>query len=104
MADEKKVLIDTAIMDAPAGLEPATVTPEELSELKEKGVIATMEGEPLPDLTQEFTKVISGGREVHWRLVSDGVYEAHNGDGRVTSPQPWARFQSYLDGQSGFPG
>jgi hypothetical protein len=60
-----------------------------------------LETEETPVL--DFTKVISNGREVHWRKDGE-TWICHNGDGREVSATSWDRFQLYLDGVSGFPG
>jgi hypothetical protein len=53
--------------------------------------------------TPEYKPCLSNGREVNWRKLEDGNYEAHDGSGAVATA-PWERFQNYLDGKSGWPG
>lgn len=49
----------------------------------------------------EFTRVLSNGREVNWRLTEDGKYEVHAGDEtKTTVLDSWDRAQNYLDGKA----
>lgn len=49
----------------------------------------------------EYTRIISHGREVYWRYTEENAFEVHTGDETKTIViDSWDRAQDYLDGKA----